>query len=661
MNSDPNAQIDAALSQAVHLLRGGRLAEAETICRQVLAAAPAHGKAWQVLGMVAHQAGQPAAAVECLHRAATYAPGQADILAGLAESLRKVGRIQEAVAVGREAVRLSPDVAEFHFGLGNALRDAGDVAGAEAEYAQAVRITPNHASAWFNLGNVQASLGRLPEALTSFQRAVNADPRHMKAWTNLAQVAIPQGLLGEAERAYRQAILLAPDVVGLRGGLANALLTMGRIEEAVDAYRADLGQGIDRPVTRSNLLLALNYSGRVTPEQLSEEHRAWGQMVESRVAPLPAVEKGPSAPMRVGFVSPDFRDHPVWKWLEPVFRHRDRERFEFVCYSSGDVVDGCTETIRSLASGWRDVAKMSDADAAALVRRDGIDVLVDLAGHTSGNRLPLFALKPAPVQATYLGYPNTTGLTRIDYRLTDVHADPPGTADGLHTERLLRLPRHFLCYQPPGDAPEVSALPALANGYVTFGSFNNLSKVSATTFDLWAGLLRELPGSRLLLKPSSLTDAAVRERVLGEFGARGVGPWRIDLLERLPGQAAHLAVYHKVDIALDTFPYHGTTTTADALWMGVPVVTLAGTEHRSRVGVSLLRSAGLPDLIADSPGAYARTALGLADDLPALSELRVVLRDRLRRAPLTDGVGFTRDFQQVLEEMTRGPALQPRP
>jgi predicted O-linked N-acetylglucosamine transferase (SPINDLY family) len=278
---------------------------------------------------------------------------------------------------------------------------------------------------------------------------------------------------------------------------------------------------------------------------------------------------------------------------------------------------------------------------------------VDLAGHTRGNRLPLFALKPAPVQVTWLGYPNTTGLREMDYRLTDAWADPPGVSDELHTESLVRLPHGFLCYKPLDDAPDVAAVPAIANGHVTFGCFNNSAKVNEKVLDAWCGILNDLPESRLLLKSRQLHGQGLHERFRDAFARRGVDPDRVEMLGRVNSTIEHLALYGRVDIALDTFPYNGTTTTCEALWMGVPVVALAGDRHAGRVGVSLLRGVGLDELVAASPEEYRRLATELAGDRDRLEAYRSTLRTRMQKAPLTDAAGFARDIEAAYRDMWR--------
>jgi predicted O-linked N-acetylglucosamine transferase (SPINDLY family) len=358
----------------------------------------------------------------------------------------------------------------------------------------------------------------------------------------------------------------------------------------------------------------------------------------------------PDRRLRIGYVSPDFRAHSVASFLEPVLARHDTDNFDVVCYAQVAHPDRTTERLRQLAGHWRDTCAQSDEQVANMIRQDRIDILVDLAGHTRNNRLTVFTHRPAPIQLTYLGYPNTTGLPQIDYRLTDALADPP-EADALHTERLVRLPRGFLCYSAPQDAPAVSPLPATAVGHITFGSLNNLAKVNEQVVELWARVLHAVPGAQLLLKGKALCDQATAGRFVEMFARHRIPADRLRLASWAATRAQHLTTYAQVDIALDPFPYNGTTTTCEALWMGVPVVALAGDRHAARVGVSILTHVGLREFIATTPDDYVRTAAGLAADRARLVALRASLRRRMADSPLCDGAAFTRDIEATYRAM----------
>ncbi|HEY9843927.1 MAG TPA: hypothetical protein V6D23_25880 [Candidatus Obscuribacterales bacterium] len=354
--------------------------------------------------------------------------------------------------------------------------------------------------------------------------------------------------------------------------------------------------------------------------------------------------------LKIGYVSPIFRHHAAAFFIEPLLMAHDRQNYDVFCYSDVKTPDAMTRRLQSLAGNWRETHGLEHRALAELIHRDQIDILVDLAGHTAHNRLVVFALKPAPVQVTFRDYPNTTGLSTIDYRLTDAWADPPGLTERFHTEELVRLPLGFSCYLPP-ESPAVADLPALSSGYVTFGSFNNLCKLSPATLDLWAGVLRAVPGSRLLLKSLALADAPTCQNFKARFAAQGIAAERLLLQGHSPTFREHLDSYRQVDIALDPFPYNGTTTTCEALWMGLPVVTLAGSTHVARVGVSLLMSLGLKDWIANTQEEYIALARHLAADPAALKQIRAGMRACLRASTLCDAERFTRSVEAAYRTM----------
>ncbi|MEL6765172.1 MAG: tetratricopeptide repeat protein, partial [Cyanobacteria bacterium J06607_6] len=473
------------------------------------------------------------------------------------------------------------------------------------------------------------------------------------SYVNLGTALRLQGQFSEAIAAYQQALRLNPNFAEAQNNLGNALKEQGKFSEAIAAYRQALQLNPSYVVAHSNLVFALNYSTDYAPAAIYREHQHWAA---SQAAALTRAmqphdcDRDPDRRLRIGYVSGDFKSHSVAYFLEPLLAAHDHRQFEIIGYANNQKVDDTTRRLQQLADGWRHIAALNDEQAAALIRQDKVDVLVDLSGHTKGNRLRVFAQKPAPLQVTYLGYPNTTGLGTIDYRLTDAWADPEG-ADALHIEALVRLPHGFLCYQPWSESPDVSPSPALTAGHVTFGSFNNLAKVSPQVVAEWSAILAAVPDSRLIIKAKSLGDTGTQDYLYGLFQQHKIARDRIDLLGRIPSQAEHLALYSRVDIALDTFPYNGTTTTCESLWMGVPVITLAGPTHASRVGVSLLAAVGLSDLIATSVADYRQRAIALAGNLDQLQQLRVTMRDRMQAAPLTNASVITQSIEMAYRTM----------
>jgi predicted O-linked N-acetylglucosamine transferase (SPINDLY family) len=463
---------------------------------------------------------------------------------------------------------------------------------------------------------------RLEEAEPMLLLALQNDPRSADALTELGVTLVYQWRLAEGLACFRRALVFDP----------------GHVK------------------ARSSLLFALNYSDRLTSGEIYRQSRKY-ERAQRRHIPAPATTfanpPDPERPLRVGYLSGDFYRHSVSFFFEPLLKNHDGAKFQTVCYSSVQQPDETTARLKESTSLWRECSELGDGELAERVRGDGIDILVDLAGHTGAKvRLPALLQKPAPLQVSWLGYPNSTGISSIDYRLTDADADPAGEGDRWYSERLVRLPDGFLCYQPPVDAPEPAPAPLLHNGFVTFGSFNILPKLSASTVALWAELLREVPDARLLLKCHPLGDQRTRERVLRLFARFGVDPRRLTLLPVVPAQE-HLALYREIDLALDPFPYNGTTTTCEALWMGVPVLTLTGDSHAGRVGTSLLKRVGLPELVARDTGEYLAIARSLAADRDRLSRYRGELRQMMAASPLCDGELFARNVEAAYRAIWR--------
>jgi len=614
--------IQEMFEQAKQHQQAGRLAAAEELLRQILQQEPNHADALHLLGVVLYRSGRAEQAAEHIRRAIEADPSRGDFHSNLGLVLAESGRGQEAIAAFRRAVQLRPDLAQAWANLAVALENAHRSEDVIAAYREALRLSPQEAQWWFSLG---IALGNTEQ------------------WE-------------EAVAAFRHVLALMPDSAVAAFKLGNALCSSGQVEGAVAAYRQAVTIDPDLLPARDNLLITLFDLAEMQPAEILLQHIQWERQharpLAGQIQPHDN-DRSPQRRLRIGYVSPDFREHSVAFFLENLLAHHDPNQVEIFCYAQLPKPDQTTARFQQLAHHWQLTTGQSDAQVAELVRRDRIDILVDLAGHSSGNRLLVFARKPAPVQVTYCGYPGTTGLTTMDYRLTDAYADPPGQTDAFHTEQLVRLPRTFLCFRPSAAAPAVGPVPALASGRVTFGSFNHLAKITDPTVELWSQILRQVPGSRLLLKSWGLGDAAPQRQLLDRFAARGIGPDRLEMHAWIPSPGGHLELYHRVDIALDTHPYHGTTTTCEALWMGVPVVSLAGQHHASRVGVSLLSNVGLPQLIAEDAQGYVQIAVGLANDRSTLTELRIGLRERVADSPLMDAPAFARNVEAAYRQMWR--------
>ena len=605
------------LEEAVAHHGAGRLDQAEKLYRQARATHPRHFDVLHLSGTLALQQGRHAEAIDWLGRALQLNNRSGVCAMRLAVAQSCVGQLAEAEKNLRLAVRRQPDLPE----------------------------------AWDNLGFVLKARGRLVEAIPCYERAVALKPDYVSGWYNLGLALQYAGRLTDSLAAQDRAIQLAPQLAKLHYGRALALQQCGRIDEAIQAYDDALVREPGHLNARSYRLMALNYSSRLGRDQLLAEHRAYGAIFPEPAAVLPSPDDQPDRKLRVAFLSPDLRTHSVAYFIEPILRGLDRTQFEVLLYHDHFTVDEVTTRLQAHATVWRNFFGQSQEAVEAVIRADAPDLLVDLAGHTGLNRLPLLARRVAPVQISYLGYPNTTGLATMDYRFTDEVADPTGEADAWHTEQLVRFSPTAWAYLPPVDCPPVaSAPPCATHGYVTFGCFNNFSKISEETLAAWARLLHAVPDSRLCVKTTGLGEPAVTAFIREKLQRLQVAEHRLELCDRTPSVASHLALYRGVDIALDTFPYHGTTTTCEALWMGVPVVTLMGDRHAARVGGSLLQALGRPEWVAQDSRDYVNIATGLARNKTELSATRASLRDEMRRSPLCDYPGQAARFGAALRE-----------
>ncbi len=610
----PPAKLQSLLQTALAHHKAGRLAEAEACYRQARGVAPRNFDVLHLSGLLALQEGRLADACDLLARAhqADRTHAACEMRFGLA--LNAIGRFEQAEAHLRHAVQAKPDFHEGWDNLAYALKTQNRLTEAIACHQKAVALAPGHAQSWYNYGLTLSLSGRCFEALECHERALAADPKYALA----------------------------------RFGRAQALQQTHRIPEAVEDYARFLTLTPRHHEARSYRLFALHYLDEFSREQLHEEHLAYGRAVGGPLRADFANRPDPARRLRVAFLSPDLRQHSCAHFVEPLVRGLDRQGFEIYLYHDHFREDAVSARLKAQAAVWRNFVGQPDAALERRIRADAPDILVDLAGHTGLNRLPLLARRVAPVQITYLGYPNTTGIAAMDYRFTDAIADPAPAADAFATETLVRFAPTAWSYEPPEDAPEVAISPCFAKGFVTFGCFNNLAKVTDRMLRLWGRILRAVPEARFCLKGRGFEDAAVRARYEERFVRCGLPPERVDLVERTPGPSEHLALYGGVDIALDTAPYHGTTTTCEALWMGVPVVTLVGEQHMSRVGASLLAAVGHAEWCAADEDAYVRIASELARDHFSLATTRAGLRGEMLASALLDHAGQAARFGAAL-------------
>ena len=541
------------------------------------------------------------------------------------------------------------DEAERCFRLGNSFAAQGRMDQAVIHYERALSLKPD-AQVYNNLGNAYAVQGLRDLAVAQYERAISLRPAYPDAHNNLALVLTAQGKMDQAAIHYDRAVSLKPDFAEAHNNLALVLTAQGKIGEAIAHYKRALSLKPDYIDANSNLLLTLNYAPDIDPVDVYAAHLSFAKRLEAQVAAWiqpHSIDRSAQRRLRIGYVSSDFRQHSVACFIEPVLENHHHNQFEIFGYSNSSQEDAVTARLKSYADHWRNIALLSDEAVAQQIRNDKIDILVDLNGYTALNRVSVFARKPAPVQVSWLGYPNTTGLSAMEYRLTDGFADPVGMTEHLYSEKLMRLPECFSCYKPPLDAPEVSETPAQKKKYVTFGSFNHHAKITPPVMAIWARILQAVPRSRLTIKNFGLGAKTVQHEVHSMFRGLGIAPERLELLGHDRSQNDHLARYRDIDIALDPFPYNGATTTCEALWMGVPVITLAGKTHAGRVGMSQMSNLRLTDLISRTPEEYIATAIQLASDLERLNMLRKELRSRLASSPLTDARRFTKNLEQA--------------
>ncbi len=699
---------------AMALSAQGQHAEAMASAERASRLAPADTQAWLTLGRVCLAAGAARPAVEAFAAATRTSPDDPEGWFSLGVAWQTVGDLVQAeqawsqalvVAEGHLPSRLNraaalvaldapdraladydralaaaPDFARAHHGRGNALHALGRLDEACAAYAQAVALDPDDPELRYTLADQQLQLGEIESAIAGYRAALARAPAHAQAAQNLLYalnysdavdaltVASEHRRLSgvvAGEASARSAIRSPTEAGGVRAK-PLAVAAPGDASDTPDGRITVMGAASTSPPSSSSIPRpmpappAAPAALRVPRVPTAATTPATGipaaapTVVMPRAAltpspdPIAAPAASPRTPLRVGFVSADLRTHSVAWFLLPLLCALDPRRVQAVGYANGGREDAMTDRLRSACTGWRRIESMSDAQVVEQVRADGIDLLIDLSGHSAGHRLGVFAQRAAPLQATWLGYPNTTGLATVDLRLVDAITDPVDTAQALASERLLRIDEGFLCYRAPEDAPEPAQRDAHAAP--TFGSFNNLQKISPSTVDLWAAVLSAEPEASLLLKAGGLEQASVQARLRAAFASRGIAPARLRFLPRTAGVAEHLAAYGEIDVALDTWPYHGTTTTCEALWMGVPVITRVGDRHASRVGASLLAAAGCAEDVAGDTAGFVGAARRALARVRSDTQSRAALRARLAASALTDAAGFADRFTRALEQ-----------
>ena len=609
------------LQDAMRLKNEGRLVEARAELVRHLRAAPGDADAAHFLGMIASQQGNWPDARKWMQRSVELAPRNAMFRINLGAVFGNLRQPREAIEQLKVGISLpGGDRPELHNNIGVAHERLGELRQAAECFKRALALKPDYVDAYVHLGNVCRKASRHDEAVDSYEKALRLQPRSVKVLDGLGASYSELGDTAAAVRCFRRLVELEPH----------------------------------SPGHRSAMLYELHYDPAVDPRTLYQEHRKWDELhvkdsFRNRRHPN---DRNPARKLRVGYVSPDFKEHTPPRFMTGAFVHHDPDQFELYVYSDVDKPDEITAFLRGRAEQWRDVLGMSDEQVDDQVARDQIDILVDVRGHAANNRMTLFARKPAPVQATMVAYFNTTGLSTIDYRITDAVQDPPGETDALHAEKLVRLGGGCWCYWPDADSPPVADPPMLANEYVTFGTLNKLVKVSQPCARAWAAVLDAVPNSMLLVTAAGAErQSEARNGILRRLSAAGLDPSRVLLGGKVGSRGDYLRRHGEIDVALDTYPFNGITTTCDALWMGVPTVTWSGRTSVSRSTRSILTSAGLAHLAADTPEEFVRIAASLARNPAALREQRLGMRQALASTPLLDHRRFTRSLESAYRRM----------
>jgi len=630
-----------------------QLDEAIWYYRQALLRQPDFFDALLALGTALKMDGQLDAAIDCYRQAISRQPDCADACYNMGTALQAKGQLQQAVANYRQALLLNPSFAVSHLHVVEFLAAQAQLDDTIKHFQQILTNQPDAIDAHMGLGTALRAQGRLDEAIISHRLAVELQPDCADAYFYLASALHDQGQLDQAATHYEQAILYKTShLLEAHGNLGNVLEAQGHIEDAIAAYRQALLLAPGDAAAHSSLLFTMQYASNMSPAQRFQEHQRFAERFE---APLKSNwqahsnSRDPERRLKVGYVSGDFRNHPVALFIEPILANHDKSQVEVYGYYNNTQIVSDTRRIAAFTDHWLACSDLNDEQLAAQIRADGIDILVDLSGHTERNRLLVFARKPAPVQATWIGYSGSTGLTAVDYRITDGWMDPPGMTERYHSESLVRLPQGGLAFKQEPGCPDVNALPALSSGGLVFASLNTINKINPVVVNVWGRILHALPQARLML--GNVTDRNLAARLLGLFEQVGISASQLILQPRLTG-ADYIAIHQQIDIALDPIPYNGGTTTMHSLWMGVPVITLQGDHPLSRFGTSLMSRVGLPEFICQTEDEYVQCTIRFANDLPALNAVRQSLRARMS-APGWAPANITRHLEAAYREMWR--------
>jgi predicted O-linked N-acetylglucosamine transferase (SPINDLY family) len=686
MSYKPNdSQLNIKLAQ--RLFFEGKLKQAKHICSCILSAGEENSEACYLLAIIEDTYGNHESAMQFISKAINNNPSSAKYHYSLGIIYNNLKRIEEAIVSFTKAIHLDPSFAEAHYNLGNVLKNLDRYDEAIRYYKKATKIKPGFAMAYSNLGNAFIKKGELEKGLLAYQKALHLKPDNVETLCSLGNAYKKMGHYKEALDFYQRALAIRPDHAEICNSLGNvysdnlymdkavtfyqkalsinpeyaeahynlgtALMRLGHLDEAIINLRKALSCKPDYIKAHSNLLFFLNYIPNISQKEIFQEATSWDIQQAKKLAEIEPTYSNKiknKGKLKIGYVSSDFRNHSVSVFFEPFIKARNKEKFEIFCYANVKQPDDVTERLKMESDHWSSIAEKNDRVVADEILQDEIDILVDLAGHTANHRLSVFMYKPAPIQVTWLGYPNTTGIRAIGYRFTDPITDPIGEGDDLHSEKLVRLPHTFFCFQPTADSPDVVESPIKKTGHITFGSVNNLLKVNTEVIAVWSEILNRLPGSRLLMIGRDFMQESIKNRFVDLFASQGIKTNRIEMIPSVP-HSEFLAIHGRIDIALDPFPYNGQTATCNSLWMGVPVITLRGKNHVARVGASIMTNIGLPELIAEDQEGYVKQAITFAKNPDLLSELRLGMRARMIQSPICDTETFTKNIEEAYTKM----------
>jgi predicted O-linked N-acetylglucosamine transferase (SPINDLY family) len=639
------------LEEALSLHKAHQHDEAERIYAKVRRDCPKDFDAWYLSGAMAFQrGGHLEEAIELLQRARKLNADSVECRMFLGMALADLGRHAEAEPHLIRTLKKSPQMAEVWENLARCQKAMGLPHEALDSLTKFAEIQPGNVNAHELLGELTATVNGFAAAEPHFRKATEIDPSMAIAWSNLGLSLLEKsGHISEGMECLDKALQLDPFLVAASSARALGLQRLYQTEESLDLHNSILWMEPQNARVLSARNMLLNYLPRQDRKSVFEGHKEFGALFQKDEFQVFFNPQEPDKKLRVGFISPDLRHHSVAFFLKPLLQNLDPSRVQTLLYHCHHTDDATSAALRKLASKWTNLNGVEDEAAAALIQRDAPDILIDLAGHSAMNRLPLLARGLAPVQISYLGYPNTTGVPAITHRLVDEITDPSGDSDAFATEKLIRFSPCAWAYEAPSEAPS-PAMPDAASP-VTFGSFNNFLKVTDDTLSVWSKILNRVPNSRLFIKSVYLDDPEVRKNVLERLASAGIAEDRVELSGFFAATQDHLAAYNRVDVALDTFPYNGTTTTCEALWMGVPVVSLIGDRHAARVGLSLLTAVGHPEWAAESEDAYIEKAVALAQDRALRSQLRESLRSKVAVSILSDHQRQAARFETALREI----------